>query len=333
MKDNILVSIIVPVYNVKKYLSSCIDSILRQTYKNLQIILIDDGSTDESGVICDEYAKRDSRITVIHKINGGLSDARNVGIDNANGEYICFIDSDDFVRQTYIEDLLTAVLKHDADISVCLFEKGINDNFKKIYNQIQAEEIVLNSMDALKRLYNDELSVEMIVAWNKLYSKKLFEMVRFPIGKINEDEFTIPQLLYNANRVVIINKYDYYYFQSPNSIMRSTFKLNRLDILLALEERMKFFGDNGLIKLKNQTLVQYIYLIINFICILNEKNNKEFLDKKLLLVKKLRKNTMLLLNLKEASIKLKVQTFIFYLSPKMGVYFRKLYSNLTQRNL
>ena len=144
MQNNILVSVVVPVYNVEKYLSRCIDSISRQSYSNLQIILVDDGSKDNSAVICDEYSKKDTRISVIHKTNGGLSDARNVGIDNAKGDYICFIDSDDFVRETYVEDLLNAILKYNSDIAVCLFEKGNSDKFNEVAKDILDDEFCSN---------------------------------------------------------------------------------------------------------------------------------------------------------------------------------------------
>ena len=242
MQNNILVSVVVPVYNVEKYLSRCIDSISRQSYSNLQIILVDDGSKDNSSVICDEYSKKDTRISVIHKTNGGLSDARNVGIDNAKGDYICFIDSDDFVRETYVEDLLNAILKYNSDIAVCLFEKGNSDKFNDVVENNQQNEIVLNNIGALNKLYDEVLNVNMVVAWNKLYSKNLFYKIRFPVGKIHEDEFTTPKLLFEADKIVVINKKDYYYFQSPNSIMRSEFKINRLDALEAFEERINLFN-------------------------------------------------------------------------------------------
>ena len=250
MQNNILVSVIVPVYNVEKYLVRCVDSILKQSYNNLQIILVDDGSNDKSALICDEYTKKDSRILVIHKNNGGLSEARNVGIDDAKGDYICFIDSDDFVRETYVKDLLSIILEYNADIAVCLFEKGNSDRFKDIIDENQPNIIVLNNIEALNKLYDEVLNVSMIVVWNKLYSKNLFNKIRFPIGKIHEDEFTMPKLLFEADKIVIINKKDYYYFQSPNSIMRSEFKINRLDALEAFEERINLFNKKGLNELE-----------------------------------------------------------------------------------
>ena len=268
MQNNILVSVVVPVYNVEKYLSRCVDSILRQTYNNLQIILVDDGSNDKSAVICDEYAKKDTRILVIHKTNGGLSDARNVGIDNAKGDYICFIDSDDFVRETYVEGLLCVILEYNADIAVCLFEKGNGDRFNDVTEENHQNIIVLNNIEALNKLYDDILNVNMVIACNKLYSKNLFNKIKFPVGKIHEDEFTTPKLLFEAKKIVIINKKDYYYFQSPNSIMRSEFKINRLDALEAFEERINLFNQKGLNELANKTLSAYIYILIGYIYVL-----------------------------------------------------------------
>lgn len=285
MQNNILVSVIVPVYNVEKYLVRCVDSILKQSYNNLQIILVDDGSNDKSALICDEYTKKDTRILVIHKNNGGLSEARNVGIDNAKGDYICFIDSDDFVRETYVKDLLSIILEYNADIAVCLFEKGNSDRFKDIIDENQPNIIVLNNIEALNKLYDEVLNVSMIVVWNKLYSKNLFNKIRFPIGKIHEDEFTMPKLLFEADKIVIINKKDYYYFQSPNSIMRSEFKINRLDALEAFEERINLFNKKGLNELANKALSAYIYILIRYICIIDNLNDKKYQKAKNTLIK------------------------------------------------
>ena len=314
MQNNILVSVIVPVYNVEKYLVRCVDSILKQSYNNLQIILVDDGSNDKSALICDEYTKKDTRILVIHKNNGGLSEARNVGIDNAKGDYICFIDSDDFVRETYVKDLLSIILEYNADIAVCLFEKGNSDRFKDIIDENQPNIIVLNNIEALNKLYDEVLNVSMIVVWNKLYSKNLFNKIRFPIGKIHEDEFTMPKLLFEADKIVIINKKDYYYFQSPNSIMRSEFKINRLDALEAFEERINLFNQKGLNELANKALSAYIYILIRYICIIDNLNDKKYQKAKNTLIKKLKDTRKFIFNTKKVSIKQKIQILIFSIS-------------------
>lgn len=325
MQNNILVSVVVPVYNVEKYLSRCIDSISRQSYSNLQIILVDDGSKDNSAVICDEYSKKDTRISVIHKTNGGLSDARNVGIDNAKGDYICFIDSDDFVRETYVEDLLNAILKYNADIAVCLFEKGNSDKFNDVVENKQQNEIILNNIGAVDKLYDEVLNVSMVVAWNKLYSKNLFYKIRFPVGKVHEDEFTTPKLLFGANKIVIINKKDYYYFQSPNSIMRSEFNINRFDALLALENRMQFFQSSGLDDLYNKTVYSYFNLIFNFIDIINEQN----IDKKykLFLCNKAKNIMKIIMMNKFFKFKLRFFALIFCLFPNLALFMREKYLN------
>lgn len=325
MQNNILVSVVVPVYNVEKYLSRCVDSILRQTYNNLQIILVDDGSNDKSAVICNEYAKKDTRILVIHKNNGGLSDARNVGIDNAKGDYICFIDSDDFMRETYVEDLLNAILKYNADIAVCLFEKGNSDKFNDVIGGNQQNEIVLNNIDALNKLYDEVLNVNMVVAWNKLYSKNLFYKIRFPVGKIHEDEFTTPKLLFESDKIVVIDKKDYYYFQSPNSIMRSEFNIKRFDALLALENRMDFFKETGLNILYNKTVYTYFYLVFNFIDIIDEQN----IDKKykLFLCNKAKTIMKIIMMNKFFKFKLRVFALIFCLFPNLALFIRRKYLN------
>jgi len=319
-----LVSIIVPVYNVENYLARCIDSILKQSYNNLQIILVDDGSIDKSAVICDKYADRDSRILVIHKTNGGVSEARNIGIDNAKGDYICFIDSDDFVCETYVEDLLSVALKYNADISMCLFEKGNKDRFNDFTKENQVNIMVLTNLDALEKLYDKVLNVNMVVLWNKLYSTKLFDNIRFPVGKLHEDEFIIPKLLLRSNKI-IINKYNYYYFQSPNSIMRSDFKISRLDAIEAYEERIILLRQNNLGKLANKAFNVYIYLLITYICILDSSKNKKYREINVELMKKLKAKGKKAFTLNEVSIKLKMQMLIFYLSPKLLIFIRNFY--------
>ena len=168
-----LISIIIPVYNVEEYIEQCIQSVINQTYKKLEIILIDDGSLDKSGKICDAYADRDKRIIVIHKENGGLSDARNKGIDIASGEYITFVDSDDYVEDSFIEDLYTTLINNNAEMSICNIIK-VNDKGEKIENIGFAEDELVNGKKILKGICEHKNVIESIVAWNKMYSKDFF---------------------------------------------------------------------------------------------------------------------------------------------------------------
>lgn len=249
-----LISIVVPVYNVSKYLEACITSIRNQTYKNLQIILVDDGSTDGSGDICDKYRDADNRIEVIHKVNEGLSEARNTGIKNVRGDYFIFIDSDDYIHSQMIEILYKTIEKNNADIALC---KRVEidvcmENFtekSKVFTDSQIEgvdnEQILNGRESFGELYKEN-SVDFIVAWNKLYDKKMVDKIHFPKGKIHEDEFTIPIVLYNASRIVYKKLPLYYYVRHNGSITKSGFSLKNLELEEALSDRINFYKKENL---------------------------------------------------------------------------------------
>lgn len=233
-----LISIIVPVYKVESYINRCVDSILRQTYIKLEIILVDDGSPDRCGEICDKYAEQDNRIKVVHKKNGGLSDARNVGIDISHGDYISFIDSDDWIHDDYIEKLYQLLKKTDADISVCNFMKTETETFEnKITNQKIYE---YSNIEAIGQL-TDRFYLQMTTSWGKLYKKNLFDDTRFPIGRIHEDEFTTYKTIFKSKKIVLTTAQLYYYWQREDSIMGNSFNLkSRLDVIDAMEERANF---------------------------------------------------------------------------------------------
>lgn len=259
MDNNCKVSVVVPIYNVEVYLARCIDSILKQTYSNLEIILVDDGATDGSGEIVDRYASLDNRIIPIHKSNGGLSDARNAGIDVATGDYICFVDSDDLIHSQYVETLLKLCVKNDCDIAQCRFERSSLDTFST--EEGNGEVIFFDSIGILNAIYSEK-NVETIVAWNKLYKRELFEQIRYPKGRIHEDEATLYKVFYKAQKVARIDKVLYLYYQNTDSITKKTYSLKRLDILLALEERMQFFQENGLDKLYAKDSYKYLCKIL-----------------------------------------------------------------------
>ena len=176
-----LVTVIIPVYNVEKYINRCLDSVIRQTYKNLEIIIVNDGSTDNSGKMCDEYAKLDNRIIVIHKDNGGLSQARNIGIEKSTGEYICFIDSDDYVELNMIEDLYNACAKNEVKMVWANKFREL-ENGKIFIDKTHEQECIIDR----KQAYNNILLHDTTVC-DKLFKKELFNNVRFPIGKLYED--------------------------------------------------------------------------------------------------------------------------------------------------
>ena len=252
-----MVSVIVPVYNVERYLRKCIESILNQTYQDLEVILVDDGSKDCSGNICDEYAAKDARIRVIHKENGGLSDARNCGIDVAKGEYLLFVDSDDFIHSQMLEVLYDAMQDIGADISVCNFlnvpegqdlqQETITDPSRHIYRE----------QEKLAQLYVNNLVT--VVAWNKLYSRRLFQTLRYPKGRLHEDEFVIHRLLFEARSVVYVDVVLYYYVQRQNSIMGKYSIKNIRDGYDALVEREVFWLEKKEQEAYAQTLVHRLY--------------------------------------------------------------------------
>ncbi len=220
--DN-LISVIVPIYNVEQYLNECIESIVNQTYKNLEIILVDDGSPDNCAKICDNWKERDYRIKVIHKKNGGLSDARNAGLDIARGDFISFIDSDDWIDLKMYEILLDVILKENAEICAC----GIMECLTSGYRKVKVEKINGSNEQIYKMLYND--TIYPVSAWNKLYRKECWSSLRFPIGKICEDAFTTYKLIDQASKIVQIDAPLYFYRIRENSIMTSSFSKKKME--------------------------------------------------------------------------------------------------------
>lgn len=275
------ISIIVPIYNVEKYLEKCLESILGQTFKDFELILVDDGSPDNCGSICDRYLKLDSRVKVIHKENGGLSSARNAGLDIAIGEYVGFVDSDDWIDTNMYEILYSMAKETDADIIQCKFKELYNEN--NINIKINTSKFkLIDKFEALNNLIDyGEMHVQMVVAWNKLYKKNLFDEIRFPNGKIHEDEFTTYKLLYKSKKVALIGNELYYYRQTPNSIMNAKFNKNRLDYLEALEESLIFFKKVNNEQLYNMTTIRYVDNLKKYYFKCEEllKDNKETLRK------------------------------------------------------
>ncbi|MBY5023176.1 glycosyltransferase family 2 protein [Streptococcus suis] len=260
-----LISIIVPVYNVENYLDECIRTVLAQTYSNWELLLINDGSTDSSGTICDDYAKGDERIRVIHKNNGGLSDARNAGIDNCTGEYITFLDSDDGIREDFLETCLTTAIQHDVDIVIGHFFIW-DENQQTFYyfvEQSQKDTIeLISAQEALNRqvVWKNFNTAPFVVAWGKVFKATLFNTIRFPKGKVFEDEYTIHKALLKSDSVALINKEFYMYRRHGNSIMTSDFSLSKvLNNIEALEERIV---DLVLAKKDTELVRQKLYNIL-----------------------------------------------------------------------
>lgn len=237
---NALISVIVPCYKVEKYLSRCVDSILAQTYNNLEIWLVDDGSPDRCGEICDEYANNDLRIKVIHKENGGLSDARNVAIDRAQGEWITFVDSDDYITDDYIETLYSLARKYNSQVSVANYQMVKDGDSVVLTN----ENIVEEKMDAkyaVEQMFYQERFDN--TAWGKLYHRSLFESgIRYPKGLLFEDLPTTYRLFFECEHIAITSKKVYYYLLRPTSIegAYSPRKVDSmLEVLKLMEKNMK----------------------------------------------------------------------------------------------
>lgn len=238
---NSLISVIIPVFNVEKFLPRCVESVQKQTYTNIEIILVDDGSPDRCAEICDAYAEKDSRIRVIHKKNGGLSDARNAGMDIARGEYFCFIDSDDYIQPTMLEHMSSAIESSGAKLALCNL-MCVDEKGSRVFDAQESciQSGVFSAHELLPRFYQ-KLGWYYIVAWNKLYHRSLFEDIRFPFGKIHEDEYIAAQIIWNAQTIVCLESEEYIYiYQRKGSIMNSRKVRSHCDWLEALYQRFEF---------------------------------------------------------------------------------------------
>jgi len=235
------ISVIVPVYKTKDYLERCINSLINQTYSNLEIILVDDGSPDSSGAICDDYSDKDVRIRVIHKTNGGLSSARNAGLDVATGDYIIFVDSDDDISCDFCQKMLDTMISTSADIVEC-------DRFD-IYDTYVFEEfagdgsvLVYKTVDALELLVKNKIFHQTV--WAKLYKASIIKDLFFEHGKIHEDEFYTWQAFVRCRSIARLNSKLYNYYHRDGSIMEQKFSISRLDALEARMHRHRFICTN-----------------------------------------------------------------------------------------
>lgn len=209
-EPNPLVSVVVPVYNVEKYLDRAVSSLLNQTYRNLEIILVDDGSPDRCPVICDEYASRDNRIRVIHQVNSGVSDARNAALDIITGDYVTFLDSDDYMARNAVDVMVSQIIEHNADVVCC--GAYIVDSEEYIYNSFKCDsDIYTTGIDVAKRMLRDLFPHNF--SWGKIFKRHLFNGVRYPSGRIYEDNATTYRAVCMADVVVCIKDCLYYYYR------------------------------------------------------------------------------------------------------------------------
>lgn len=286
-----LISIVVPIYKVEKYLNRCVDSILNQTYHNIEVILVDDGSPDRCGLICDEYQKKDTRIKVVHKKNGGLSDARNTGIKIAHGEYITCIDSDDFISQFFLENLWVAIKNSKCEIATSWFVNYYEGDKMPKAQKLDIKDIrVLNREEFYERLlYQNGVEVS---AWGKLYKANLFQGVEYPVGKLYEDIPTTYLLVEKTTRIAVIPNIDYFYFQRKTSIAQATFSAKKMDAIKHMDDFRSFITVNYP-SLKKAAECRYFSTVCNIIFQIQspefEQQRKELWSE----IKKYRYNVMI----------------------------------------
>lgn len=302
-----LVSVIVPIYNVDKYLEECLNSIVNQSYKNLEIILVDDGSTDRCPMICDEFQKKDSRVKVIHKENGGVAEARNIGLKNVKGDYISFIDPDDYVEKCFIRELVDALEKNNAEMSICSAKKV--DDLENILQHLNVKnKKLISGKEAIAEF--EKYPVTNTVLWNKLYKKELFSNIVFPKGKIHEDEAVIYKVLYKANVIAVINKELYFYRYYKKSITNKKFNDSRIDIIDIVDERLEFFKKLNENYLYELTYEHYLTVIIDvYVNTRKYINNSKKLQKQLINKFKTYYKNIGIIRAKKNKIKFKIFNF------------------------
>lgn len=311
-----LISIIVPIYKVEIYMQRCIDSILNQTYQNLEVILVDDGSPDNCGDICDKYAIKDNRIKVIHKSNGGLSSARNAGIDIAKGDFFGFVDSDDWIEADMYESLYDALIRHNADISICgryiVNSENIitssDDEKIQILNRYQGlSELVLNYEDGIKNY-----------AWDKLYKRELFKSIRYPEGKFYEDIFTTYKLFSVANKIVHTKSPKYYYLLRGDSISGTDTPSKAYDFYIGSIESLENIKNTepSLADICENELIIKISNYINNLLLLDFRKNecKKEVDNALQKLKETRRNPK---NSNKLGRKIKILLFFMFINPTL----------------
>lgn len=270
-----LISVIVPIYNVELYLETCIKSICRQTYKQLEIILINDGSTDGSEAICLEYAKMDSRIHYYKKENGGLSDARNYGIIRASGGYLAFVDSDDWIEPNFIQSLYESILREGASVAVTGYNRV--DAFGCILETdlLPTEQTVLSGREVCKQILESN-GYRFVVVWNKLYKKELFKFLHFEKGKLHEDEYFTYRLLYDVEKVAVVQECLYQYVERDNSITTSKMSEHRFNCLVEYQrDRIDFYTSKEDTELLTKSCYTFLEFIIWFLI-----RNRQWLTKK-----------------------------------------------------
>ncbi len=320
---NELISIIVPVYNVEKYLEKCVFSITNQTYKNIEIILVDDGSTDISGEICDKLSKKDSRIRVFHKENGGLSDARNYGIKKAKGKYVGLVDSDDFIKEDMYEILYKAIKKYNADISMC----RVLDCYGRIphIDNSNSVSVLLNTREAIKKIMEaQDVSVHAV---SKLYKKSLFNTLNFEVGRITEDGIIMIELFSKCKKIAYDSSFGYYYIHRENSITTSEFSKRNYDVIYAYKKNYCLIEKNypELLDIAKMRLCWAYFNVLDKIVKSNSNVDKN-------IIKYLRGNIVFILKSKYFTKSRKIAAIALRISYKLYKIIVKKFYNISRKN-
>ncbi|MEE1037966.1 MAG: glycosyltransferase family 2 protein [Eubacterium sp.] len=311
--SNVLVSVIVPVYNVENYLEKCINSVLEQTHQNFELILIDDGSPDKSGEICDRYAEKDNRIKVIHKENGGLSSARNAGIEISQGDFLLFLDSDDFINIHTLEITVRNCIENNCE--VCIFSSFDTPEHDIPFCDDVSNVVKVYKTDYILQNYNIFPSFFNKSACNKLYSKNIFKTLRFPLGLLYEDTAIILQAYYEADQICETDAVMYYYYLSPNSIMRSPFSEKKLDMLKVFQINIDFLKDKNYPHITETFKATYEYCVCRLyaqLCLSSLKNKRDLKNRLRVDRKRIHKENI---NNKYFTKRMRIFSYLLYYCP------------------
>ena len=319
---NELVSVVIPVYNVEKYVARCIESVINQVYSNIEIIIVNDGSTDNSENICKAYDEMEDRIVYIYQENQGLAGARNTGICYAKGEYIVFVDSDDYVAVNYVSRLYELIKQYDADIAMCGHRKTCRDD--EIVDEVFYPLYQYSGQELIRSMYEHDI-LEINVAWNKMYHRKMFAKEQFPVGKLHEDFVLNTKLMYYSKRIVYTYEPLYFYYQSQNSITRRVITKRNLDCLEQTEKRMEFYREVHEESLYNRAVLDFEVLTLKYYYLCKREVSDSNAECKMML-KKYREYLLKAISYKEISFLRKIYILLGGLFPRvMGMVTHKLF--------
>lgn len=328
-----LISIVVPIYNVEAFLPYSLERIINQTYNNIEIILVNDGSTDNSKIICQEYVKKDRRIKLINQENKGAATARNVGIQNATGEYIGFMDPDDTISLEFYECLYKLITETESDIAECATTQiSQKDFFEGKYKFDSIDDLkykTINRSEALHRIHNEEIYIvgKSLVVWNKIYKRELWNNVKFPDGKRYEDDATTYKIFNEINQLVTIEKILHNYVQRENSAMHQEFSKIRLEALDVFDEHIEFFGKFPDRYLFCKCLVRYLRIITTLLDEALNSNYKEKNEVKMILQNKLEEVYKLI---EDEINELDLEQYK-YVNKEKEIYYKKFYERLNKK--